>query len=275
MAADGPGILESDLAHDVYNEILDLYDAGVEVPEIRDRLSSDYENDDLDDMEMEIYLAAAARALWEIGHLDEELGLRLARLVQSGKSIAIWERAADPAFAQERKAVLARFLRQISGPRKTPRGRKKYARVKTKLFALGDCVALEADGQMHRGVVCRITEHRGECDYAILVMERQTESTVESFLSGKYFGRRIPSSLLDSGFELGPHVIRPAHHMLRRAGNPFAVIGHIELDPSKFVLGSFGGVMDVADVVEEFVTTEKNAAAFGRELLPLRDLVRT
>src|SRR6267378_69537 len=28
MAIDGPGIVESDLGHDVYNEILDLYDAG-------------------------------------------------------------------------------------------------------------------------------------------------------------------------------------------------------------------------------------------------------
>src|SRR6266513_357649 len=145
MHVDGPGIVESDLGHDVYNEILDLYDAGVEVPDIRARLASCYEADPMNDMDKEIYLAASAKALWE--------------------------KAADAALAKQRKAILGRLLKQISVPRKTARARKQYTKVSTKLFAVGDCLALDADGQVHRGVVCKILEHRGQCEYAILVME--------------------------------------------------------------------------------------------------------
>lgn len=272
MSVDGPGIVESDLGHDVYNEILDLYDAGVEVSDIRVRLASYYEADPVDDMDKEIYLAASAKAFWEIGHLDKQLSARLSDLVQGGKSLALWEQAADPALAKERKGVLGRLLRQISVPRKTPRPRKKYTKVSTKLFAVGDCLSLDADGQVHRGVVCKILEYRGQCEYAMLVMEGRTESTVESFVSGSYYGHRIPQG--GDGFVFGPHVIRPEHRMLKRSGNPFVVIGHVELDPSKFTLGSFGGVLEMRHVIEDFVRTKKSAAAFRHELLPLRELLK-
>jgi hypothetical protein len=68
MSVDGPQILASDLAHDVYNSILDLYDAGVSVEEIRERLSV-FEDAAFDKVDAEIYLAAAAKAFWEIGFL--------------------------------------------------------------------------------------------------------------------------------------------------------------------------------------------------------------
>lgn len=73
MSIDGPGITESDLGHDVYNEILDMYDAGAPISDIRARLR-DYEATLADDLDREIYLAASARALWEIGQSDETLG---------------------------------------------------------------------------------------------------------------------------------------------------------------------------------------------------------
>ena len=272
MSVDGPGIVESDLGHDVYNEILDLYDAGVEVPDIRARLASCYEADPMNDMDKEIYLAASAKAFWEIGHLDRQLGARLIDLVESGKSLALWEKAADAALAKQRKAILGRLLKQISVPRKTARARKQYTKVSTKLFAVGDCLALDADGQVHRGVVCKILEHRGQCEYAILVMEDRTESTTESFMSGRYYGHRIPQG--GGGSVPGPHVIRPAHRMLKRSGNPFVVVGHVELDPAKYTLGSFGGVLEMKHVIEDFARTKKSAAAFHRELLPLRDLLK-
>jgi hypothetical protein len=105
-------------------------------------------------------------------------------------------------------------------------------------------------------------------------MGPRTNSSVESFLSGSYFGRRIPSSLDQGGFVFGPHVICPEHRMLVRSGNPFVVVGHVELDPTKFTLGSFGGVLEMSDVIEDFVRTEQKSAQFGNELLPLRDLLK-
>ena len=58
MSIDGPGILESDLGHDVYCQIMDLYDAGVSAEQIRQRIAQ-FEASLFDDMELEIYLSAS------------------------------------------------------------------------------------------------------------------------------------------------------------------------------------------------------------------------
>src|SRR5687768_11014708 len=125
MSIDGPGLLESDLAHDVYNDILDMYDSGLEISSIRERLTS-IESELDDDLDQEIFLAAAAKSFWEIGHAQEDLRVRLAELITSGRSAAQWEQTIDSKAAKERSAVLARLLRQIDCARTKPRPRKKY-----------------------------------------------------------------------------------------------------------------------------------------------------
>jgi hypothetical protein len=267
MAIDGPGIVDSDLAHDVYNEILDLYDSGLEPEAIRDRISS-YEPALVDDIQKEIYLAAAAKAFWEIGQLDPHLASRLKELLGSGKSLALWAATTDRELALKRKAVLGRLLRQIAAPRKSRRPRKKYAGVKTKLFSVGDCLSLNG---LHRAVVCKIIEYRGSCEYAMLIMQPGIGDTVNSFAKGRYFGRRIPSP---QGFTFGPHVIRPEHRMLVRSDNPFENVGHLELNQEKYILGSFGGVLEMKHVIDDFVRVETKAENFRMELLPLADLLK-
>ena len=268
MSIDGPGITESDLGHDVYNEILDMYDAGARISDIRARLR-EFEDTLADELDREIYLAASARALWEIGHLDESIGQGLADLVRSGASSALWQETGDLELAKARATVLSRLLRQIKAPRQKPRARKKHAKVRRKLFLAGDCVELSTESRTYRGVVCTIREYRGDCEYAILVMVPETESTAESFASSAYFGRRIRTP---EGRTAGPHVICPEHRMLIRERNPFLVVGHLELNPESFILGSFGGVLDMNDVFADFARTIEQAAVFGNQRLPLAEL---
>ena len=273
MSIDGPGILESDLAHDVYNEILDLYDAGVPIAELHHRMVT-FEESLSDDLEKELYLAAVAKAFWEIGHLPETLHTRLSRLVASGASLALWGQGGDRDLAKARKAVLLTFLRKIAQPRSKPRPRKKYSTVHAKLFSVGDCVRLAANEKIYRGVVCKVLEHRGQCEYAILLLGPTTSSTNESFESGSFYGRRIPSSLDKRGYIFGPHVIRVDHRILVRASNPFQTVGRVDLDESKYCLGSFGGVLDMNDVIDDFERTETKKKAFAYDLLPLSQLIR-
>ena len=68
MSIDGPGILQSDLAHDVYNEILDLWDAGLAITELRTRVAA-YEESLADDLEKSILLPRQRH----IGRLDSSL----------------------------------------------------------------------------------------------------------------------------------------------------------------------------------------------------------
>jgi hypothetical protein len=272
MSIDGPGVLESDLGHDVYNDILDMYDSGLAVSSIRERLTS-IESELTDDLEQEIFLAAAAKSFWDIGHAQEDLQVRLTDLLASGRSAAQWERAAGAKVAKARALVLTRLLGQVRSARVKPRPRKKYASVGRKLFRVGDCLLLDLPGEVHRGVVGKILEHRGTCEYAVLVMEKGTASSVEAIANGRYYGRRIPSYGSESGFALGPHVIRLDHRMLLREGNPFVVVGNVPLDEQRFMLGSFGGVLNIGDVIDDFNRTERNSGGMSNDLLPMFDLI--
>lgn len=255
-------------------KILDLYDAGTPISEVRTRIAT-YEESFFNDLDKELYLAASAKAYWEIGHLPDTLRTELSRLVESGTSLVLWAQSGDEALAKARKGVLLKLLRQIAVPRPKPRPRKQYAKIRTKLYSAGDCLQLAAEGTVYRGVVCKILEYRGQCDYAILVMEPNTASTAESFASGKYYGRRIPSMLDKHGFVFGPHVLCLGHRLLVRAGNPFQIVGHVELDETTYILGSFTGLLDMTDVMEDFERTITKNKVSGAELLPLHQLMRS
>lgn len=272
MSVDGPGVVESDLAHDVYNEILDLYDSGVSGAEIV-ALMSKIEGELSGDMELEIFLAASTKALWEIGSLDEARRSRLSVLVASGTSLARWGAGPGDSLVRARKAVLQRLLRQTASPRLVPRARQKYAQVKVKMFAVGDCVQMRAKGALYRGVVCDILEQRGRCEYAILIMSPSASASLESFTAGEYYGHRIPSVCHESGFVLGPTVIRLEHRMLVQAKKPFDVLGRVRLDSSKYTPGSWGGVVDMSGVIREFERVQATPEGVRQHLLPLKELL--
>ncbi|MBN3818195.1 hypothetical protein G3N57_16990 [Paraburkholderia sp. Se-20369] len=272
MSIDGPGILDSDLAHDVYHSTLDLYDAGCTPDQLQAHLA-DFERDYLHELDREIFLATVIKLRWEIGLPVDDLRTRLAQWVDSGKSRENWLAGGDQALATSRISALKRLLRQTEQARKAPRARKKHTQVRNKLFELGDCVMLDGESGVHLGVVCMIDEYRGRCEYAILVMHPDTPRSAEGFANGRYYGRTIPSTLHEAGVILGPHVICPEHRMLLREGNPFKKIGRLDLEPSRYHLGSFGGVLTMQDVIDDFARTVANKPAFGRQLMPLRELL--
>jgi hypothetical protein len=122
-------------------------------------------------------------------------------------------------------------------------------------------------------VVCKVDEYRGKCEYVILVMGPETLSELESFKSCRYWGHRIPSTLDKRGYVLGPHVILLNRHMLLREANPFRTLGHLDLDETAYGIGSFGGVLSMRHVTEDFERTETKSNLFGDVLLPFRDLL--
>jgi hypothetical protein len=61
--------------------------------------------------------------------------------------------------------------------------------------------------------------------------------------------------------------------MLLRENNPFKTLGHVDLDEKAYGLGSYGGVLTMQHVIEDFERTETKSSIFGQKLLPFRDLL--
>lgn len=276
MPVSGSGVLDSDTAHDGYHGVLDRYDANMPMKRIHEWLAAfEAEVVSMDDpLELECLLAATVKVLWEIGHLDGERVQRLQRLIGVGKSRALWASdGGSPELAKARDGVLNRLLKQVAEPKAKPRSRRRYPQVKQLLFEMGDCLELTTAIRVYRAVVCRIDQRRGRCDYVVLVMGDMPDSTLGAFRQGNYFGHYIPRQ--SAGKIAGPYVIRIDHPMLVREGNPLRVVGRLALDPDRYMPGSWGGVLTLQDVVDDFNRTlTKGEAVFSQRRLPLAELLR-
>lgn len=269
MAVDGPGIVESDPAHDIYNLVLDLYDAGVDVHEILTKFNSHRYSLDGPLFE-QIHLTAGALALWEIGLLDDTLVEEIKQSIESGKGLADWrDKIGDDSH---RRKALTSFLRKVCKPRKRPRPRKRHSKVVNKLYSVGDCLLLHHGAHLFKSVVYRISEYRGACDYLMLVMQSATAPDLASFRDGLFYGRKIPTTLRPRGFELGAWTLVLGHRMLLREHVEFEDIGNLSVDESEIGCGRHGGILTREHVIEEYLREEK-AILFGETLLPLRDIL--
>jgi hypothetical protein len=139
------------------------------------------------------------------------------------------------------------------------------------MFELGDCLEMSAGGRVVYAVVCRIRQHRGRCDYAILVMSDVREATLAAFHEGRFVGHYVWH--FERGNVPGPHVIFLDHAMLVREGSPFRIVARVSLDAERFTLGSFGGVMCLQDVVDDFERTLARCNGTGQRPIPLAELL--
>jgi hypothetical protein len=90
MAIDGVKILDSDMAYDIYNEFMDLYDANVKIDEIKNKISQ-WRNACSDALDLEIFLTVYAQSLWEIGELDKNLIDEIEEIVNNEADLLLWK----------------------------------------------------------------------------------------------------------------------------------------------------------------------------------------
>ena len=128
MAIDGTGIIDSDLAHDIYNEFMDLYDAGLFIDEIRKRIYQ-FKDELSDNLELEIFYSVLCHALWEIGELLETDYKELENYYENEQGLNEWKKLGSGIYS-ERKKTLQSQLKKLSKPRSKPRNRKKYRKMK-------------------------------------------------------------------------------------------------------------------------------------------------
>ncbi|WP_299696649.1 hypothetical protein [Hydrocarboniphaga sp.] len=116
MSVDGPGIFQSDTAHDVRSEFRERLSKGQSAGEASMIMAAEWApaNDPNDRTDFWIALAASQV---ELGQLQVEIKDRVLRIIESGEDLHRW---APPAMARKRELVLASLARKLSGLQKAP-----------------------------------------------------------------------------------------------------------------------------------------------------------
>ena len=137
MGAWGTGILQDDLAADVYGDFMDAYDERKSPEEISPWLIDKY-TEVLSSDEAPSFWLALAQAQWECGQLDPNVARRVKAIADSQAGLSGWLHEPD---RKRRAQVISRFILQIATPPKRVRRPVRH-RAPRKIFDPGTCLAV-------------------------------------------------------------------------------------------------------------------------------------
>lgn len=156
MGAWGTAISSNDTYADIYDEFFELYNDGLEVEEISQRLIQTNQETINDPDDCNNFWFALAKAQWECKQLDTELYQRVKNIVDTGADIEVWRQLeADEKDLKKRKLVLDKFLADISIEKVKAKARKKKKEPKIlhPVFEKGDCVTFKLANGNYGGAV--------------------------------------------------------------------------------------------------------------------------
>lgn len=289
MAVDGVHIIEGDLAHDTYNGILDLYDAGKSVKRIRSTYSI-FKRMEGGDFYHEIYVTSVGLAFWEIGMLTGEELTEIERVVERGAGKKGWSEEHSYEFGEARENVLQEFLYKISTPTDNPRKRIKYSKVSELLFKKNDVITFQLTSGEYACMICnRIKQYRGTCSYIFVptTYVQQVKPSRKGLLEENILGRRIVSDNSraksmqigieniweycgESGFILGLSEVGIDHRDVLNIRNKFEKIDALEIKEGLNRMGSIGFEQDFKGFERIFGDLESQMKDFGMETFPIR-----
>ena len=153
MGAWGTGISSNDTFADVYDEFFDLYNEGLSVEEITERLiASNQETINEPDNSNDFWFALA-KAQWECKKLDSKLLDRIREIIKTGEDLKVWRRLnAEEKSIRTRKIVLDKFLADLQTERPKPKSRKKKT-IREPVFEKGDCLTFKLGNGNYGGAV--------------------------------------------------------------------------------------------------------------------------
>ncbi len=153
MGTWGTGISSNDTYADVYDEFFELYDDGLSVKGITERLiSSNQETINEADSSNDFWFALA-KAQWECKELDTDVFDRVRTIIETGADLEVWRRQdADKKSIANRKVVLDKFLAQLQTERPKPKSRKKKV-IREPVFEKGDCLTFRLSNGNFGGAV--------------------------------------------------------------------------------------------------------------------------
>jgi len=172
MGVWGTAISFNDTFADIYSEFFDLYDNGLEVNEISDKLILKYQQviDDIDDSNN--FWFALAKAQWECKSLSQEVYNRVKEVIETDADLLIWRKLeADEKEIKKRKTVLDKFLADLKTERTKVKPRKKK-NIRRPVFEKGDCLTFKLENGNFGGAVVLEAIKNSEYGYNLIATTR-------------------------------------------------------------------------------------------------------
>ena len=180
MGTWGTAIKDSDAFADVYGEFFDLYNKG-EAPDIISKkvIDDNWEILEIEEEKNSLWFALAL-AQWETKSLDTKVLSTVEHIISTGEDLKIWQDlGANVEDIKKRKIALDKFLEKIKSDRPKAKPRKR-AKLKTPIFATGDCLVFKLANGNYGGAVVLATDNNPETAHNLIATTRLNQSTKPS-----------------------------------------------------------------------------------------------
>ncbi|MFZ4500385.1 MAG: hypothetical protein ACOYMZ_02680 [Minisyncoccia bacterium] len=301
MAIDGTKIIDSDFAHDIYNEFMELYDTGTPIETIKEKIEQS-RNEAIGDEEIEIFITTYALALWETGFLTESILSEVRDIIQKGAGVKMWNEEAGEKEAHTRKRNLEKLLTKISTPKSQIRKRKKYTTVKNFIFQIDDALTFKGDNDFYYAcILINIIQHKGRCTYYLTPTTYKSlkKPAISDLKKCEIIGKKVPSSgsynfdesmkvMQEQGIEaydkwvtshakqldITLSVLGVDHVDLLHFVDRFKLVGKLPIDSKHKTVGLYGGALDFDRFIEDYQNQEEKIKVFKSEKFPISKLVK-
>jgi hypothetical protein len=133
---------------------------------------------------------AIANAQWECKALENEILLKVEKIIQSGEDLRIWkELDASPTDLKAREKVLDKFLTKIKVEKEKPRKRTKKKSY-TSIFKKGDCLTYVMNNGNYGGAFVLTDEQNTQVwtNYiAITTIDKVQRPTISDFINAEVY----------------------------------------------------------------------------------------
>jgi hypothetical protein len=305
MATDGVKIIDGDTAHDTYEGIMDLYDSGATIETIRSNHPFP-QVDYYDDFDTEIYTTAYALAIWEIGHMTDDVLQEVKRVIEKGACVKSWTEEHGVKAGKARQKELDKLLAKISSGNQKVRKVKKYKTITNLLYEENDVLVFQlADKNYYATLLFKIEQYRGHCTYEFgkILFKDTAIPSIEAIADCDIIGRKIPSghgmdmtSILTMDFEemikqggieeilkreaertgsfvIGMDKTGIDHTDLVNFAHRFQKIGQLKVNPAYKDSGSYGGSSTFDDFTREFPDLDNYIKVFRADKFKIAELL--
>lgn len=194
MGTWGTGISSNDTYADIYGEFIDLYNEGLSVEEITEKLIADNQETINLSEDANNFWFAIANAQWECKALDKTLFERVEKIIRNGEDLVVWkELEATPADLKQREKVLNKFLEKLQKPEDNPKKRVKNS-LYSSIFRKGDCLTCLMDNGNYCGAFVltdEIETINGINYIALTTINKSTKPSIEDFKNSDIHIRKV------------------------------------------------------------------------------------